>query len=1760
MSMSVPSSHPLLETKELFDSPTSTPKTFGFTIADELLKELNDVSDDIQRLPKIRERIHVHLKNAFKLEDPNLYAHILKGLVDFCIFAHKNNKFPNIVSIIGLEDQEEIQDIFRLLDDGQIGAFTYGLINDDTLEKFAEDLDKNKATLLPFKKKLYNLFEGQKISCQPIDVVQDLKLSKDQFIERYKNIQFQIGYYLDYLLQQNDPLKYAEIVYHLVLKMVEWQNDSKIMYIHNFMDIGYNSIDAFNIVYDEKNIPMVCCFFSIILPDEFARSHNIPSSELYAFKVKVYQALEERLNCSLLEKPKVLFENFNLALKSTDHKVLQLAYVAFYFQLVNVYQQSKVEDFADLLLQFCCYVSKKYKEGEVGILTVISASNTTFNAQLKKLLKTDKITLFCYYMMGHIDFEKEIAPNFNIDYKTAITFKHSVLQQIEKLNNTTVFNDSEKSKTVVKPSGGILETGLSSFSVEEELELFELEMHAQLTYVFEGHEPKKYAELVEKIAGLFQDLHERGQTRQLLSILAPKIDLHRSILLLQALETKNRKEALKWIIDKSLRLQIESAHKKNSDYFSEWYQSKGRIVKEENSTKESWLMFQTHLYKIFEISIAVSNLGKILPSDQDCLQYTAPDSSDILDSKALAENLEKVFSAKISMDLEKQAVLIQSMLKKAFSENKPESFIEIFSVLTARLKVAHKNKQYDKMTIFVCRLVEANFVAGTYYRIASIKPFLPKRMEFLFKLLDEESLAEFNFAVIDLLDFKFFSSYNEENLQNIVTFKNIILERLHDSQLPLVKDSKALSELQEKLYSKHPENETSKFLGKKYRLYKNDLILRMQLSGARGRVAGKMLAHSMLESAGLFQKWVSNGDYMLSEKASPNSDQSKIYLKLAQKENQPLLHWMLLNLENFDRYTFKNNLNATESYCLKSLLYNIVADKLDREELLRSPEILTSETEVFLKQKPTVVNLLLLIEEGKALLIDALQSNDTFKFSNFLQVCSEWALKFRNNPEVLARALKLNGKALSEFLVILQQNRTDLAIRFLIEHLAKDPKAWTMFNLSDEDALRFRNLMIENLERQALKKTGSFLSKNPSDLLKDKKVLLEHSHVPKLQCAKMEMWYLLEDAYFKQDAASFSKIITILCDAAIQWYKDDDLRILIQFFELNARETVRVRVGGFSVKSFMQVLIAKDTNGLTKLLVDFYFKNLYLHPLSTGKSYVCMKDNVYKILKIIPLDFHNISSFDMDDVEKELIVKSLRDLANQGVNLEKYQKNIATLAISKSIIDTLIQPKDDDSKAYKDLYRHMKKVWFDHLVAHRFSIMGKHLEGSNSITMACELKDSYNHFKENELCVQTLSQIRSMLPKISDERWQQRSLELGLDVNAIFVKDDTKTLNERLAAKQTIAIPLFLGSEQHDQDQWGHATAAVLFSYQNKWYCILSDRSAVIFNSHRGLMVLEIQNPENLSAASGKFLDSNKEELTLPEIKVVIESLNLKIIKKIDKQMQMSANCGWSSSAIMLLYSLVLAKMVGVYEQADTACTIDQAVSRAIPPTEMFDKAFRGFDQSNTIIRYFKEISEPNVLMLSQIFLKYENRSSAKSIMDTLKLKAFMTDAVRVQGYNELLKSFRRLILGMSGLTLEHSSQIDNKILDEQVKAILDAYLCKKDKKTINSLILDAIEGLKKVYPTFFKDKQVAIGGASAVVSVSGAIVSSGDSKASSDVPSNASIATSAAEPAAALSAGTLTWSYQEGATALPITEPLTPVSVDDSSAEVAKTQGQAPG
>ena len=1663
-----------------------------------------------------------------------------------------------------------------------MGTLAFWLIARNTfevndLEIFAEELEFDKNRILPFKQAVYTELERLGLQCTPPNMQ---KYNQDFPINKFDAETFGIEckLHFEYYYTHQKPRELAQFIQNVwafIIRSYHHSEFGQSFFINLELDAD-DDLELMQFLLNDKLFSFGAWWVVTSILDDFVRAHNIPWDIMREFKQTVKVELERISGKPLipaLEKIIALLETANI---QKDLPLIKQSLLGIHAHFINLFEQNDPEKMANFLYTIARLIVKKI---ELPIVDLLKQHFNVSQASLKKignLIKQQDLRAIASSILDQIHFSS-IARDRNIQVQEHWQFKKAVFEAINRLIPTTsliptsvpessIANveikerkasentiHSIENSTFAIPIPSLVTANVdkqvvaSRSLVKEEQHLSIIkEIQRQLTIAFKLKDKALYKDTVQKIVELAKLMFNKGNLPEFIA--AFDITLPFIAPMVAALESNTPKDIIQFIIDYTLRIEINKEEFPYLGNLYNWFKTQSKRTKATQAREKTCLDFQKSLYQLFNLDISPEKMGILFKHQYRsntnlydasgfnlALVLKTPDPTEPkLDLVSKQDNAAKkpkqledilkllleAIQSKNHIGIRAAVVDIRNLLKKAFLDRDEIEFAKVLINLLKCIQFMHKEKNIG------CLALTLNVLTLNEYFDREIEECYPTILitEFLFflKLLDKKINSAQIFVLLNFIKFLSFATCHTEFDANIAVFKVKVLSELIPT--PLLFSDEEVGQFLELTHQFNLDQmDEIEFTRLLLDLYEKDLILRAMVPGNKKRKSHKKLV-DLLSSEVQFIRKASQilSDIVGSSLKLPLSDIDvgyRITSSILKRQEGLVLHWLIINDSEQIQFISQNGISADKLYDLKSSLYEAVTKD---QTLLRSVEELRQSLKTYTVQETDSIpnqpldsktdiqtnaspaHIRSVIFEIKLLLRESFQAGEIDEFAKGLAFLVEVIKNHISDPTVISNLLHIEGEKLKAFSNILKQEKFDLAIHYLLNHL-KLTHWQSDNNLTYAQTLTFYLGVLKYFERRG----RNLLPQNAEVLLQsniDKAKDLTQSN-PYILPIQTEIEFMLQDAYLRNDTKIFAETIDSVRKFMNQLFSQGKIQALIQLFDMNAT-LYDENTGKKSLHNHLTVedvflrLFAKDQDGLAKVLIDYFIKECRKHFLSyqafvqkplavdlapileessTKKAYsneAEFAQAIYQALNINPLDFFSPESLDLNQ-DAELIATTIKTMANKGLDLQKYENTLTFLAKYPEIHQCLIPPSPSDSAQYKKLYNRLQKIWIEHLIVHRFGIINERLEGSYSSIMLKELSRTGAIFSHTDKFKLILNDVKRELKGVTDEAWAKTLQHIASDPNDIFLLDDGEKILKKLNEQRLIAIPARLRSEESGDEVWGHRIGVIFFHYKGSYYCMLTDRSGIISENHFGLQTFKIRNSKQLLNVARSIIGSIQLPITVKGLHAMLTPLELgnSPFHIIPKKRQKNGNCTWGSAAKMLDFGIKFVNLLqAIGSIRSEISNIVDDFGFAVMLTQPLYKGYTNSDRFEILLEYFNACAqyefEADPLILAQILIKSEERKQRLDIVQMIQSKGIIKPEHREQAKLALLKNAESLIIDSLGL--EHRMlDVDNKLLKEHANKVLEAYIKNKPEVEITQLIEAAVKAIKERQPDLFKPKPI---------------------------------------------------------------------------------------
>jgi len=1667
------------------------PQTFGIRGISTFFDSLNNLAGNgVEKIESVFSTLIKFKKEAYRTGDYALFAFIIKRTVDFCITAFSANEADKIASVLGLS-HKEVENILDVLRKRGYPALAFLLVNNDELEKFSEMLDKDKKEIQPFRNQIYEALLEYHLDGRPtpntlklleekLDSLEDTKEIVDIFFGS-EYIHGLVSGTLNYLYFNNQFKEFSKLLFSICKVLAKALADPKVQLdLLCYFELDKKELELLKILWQKNDLNLLMRIFVKFILGDIARENNLDMKSICEFEAVLKEA-ETLVGASMQTIiPEDFFNELFTLIKTQDraesiHKLLE-----FYPFFTEYFAENNVVGFSQFLVEFAKYfMAQSYEPSDFKLFSLAFEFNRDESREFERMILSRNPVLMTFYLLEGLNVDNE-AVGLNMQPEALIPFKTEVIAEVTKILGvkrdffTPGLELADRAKKLLASSLDSEEVKSAEESLESQknkafLDLI-LEVRLQLKMAYQTKNAEQYANLIKNAVDVIEyaRLHKQLETLMTNAKVLPHFMGKMAELSSDELYVP---ELLQLVADFFLKRNIKGHYFQSNEYLPEFYKTRAAITKARTLIENGQIEFQKAVYQNLGLPNSEEKLGSVLyrPYFMPSLNFSDEEPSTNPETIELIRNfiLEPTAPFQQLFDLIKK---VNAQLRCAFAGEKPKEFTELLCGMKSLLLSFHEKCEPEKIAYCLNELRRGYSCEDSNKgRVLPLEDFA-FIMDLIKKLPEDLEYSRLlNFALLDQIDFKYLAFYQVDKCDDISRFKGEVLRQLNEeTPIKIDEEDILLQRLESIQKAENSQNslELSEFLQGWLQTQTRYLLLEYfnnNLGGESEREITRSFTKRLLKMIEFGQNFF---NIAIAETQNPLLRlwaENNCALLILKPESRGLFAWIILNFLKLDEFFGANGISRERVNQFKSTIYTMVDP---HEEILRKPPELGKHIQRRIDDHEFDY-LLLRNAEAMCLLLEYFRTLDAPHFAKTSIQIVDFLKTYSQNTVVLA---KLIGAEEAQVLFRLwSSNKSELVLRYFVEICKLDHFHRThQWQISPQQYVEF------------LKSTFSHFKKEEAkDIFEEMAVDVSQkslSHTQKT-CFTVEVGFSLQDAYIFNDATRFSEIIQGLTGLVKRLYDGGQKNVLIQLFELDSENAYFSE--NFSIvanpqglgsearsEDFFKNLAANNLSGFKKLLIDSLIDKYRMKAGGDVTGITPFKQSVYDTLGIIPLDLCNLGEFHIQK-DKELLVDSLRKLANQDVNLDVYEDKIGHFARLKPIMDILPAPQDEDTKAYRDLYQKMHKIWQEHLLVHRFAIMDSVLEGSCSVTMVQELQSSFANLSAKGKFVEVLAESQKQLPDVTDEQWKQVVESIQSDMKAIILLEDPSQESPVSDLNKTFSSQVRLRSDCGSEESWGHGAGFTAFKFRGVAYCSISDRGGVI-TEHSGHTIHKMTRPENFTSAVvdlTKTLKIYEGSLTVAQFKEFTHSLSLEECHKIRHKQQKSGNCGWSSEAKMLAYMIIFVNILKTLEKTDL--TEEQAFFLAEKITRPIYKIFTSEDRVESLEKYFQYCAHfqqvPNGEALAQIYLKMEHRQQqphCKKIIDLLSEQKAASEQEKIKAYAALQDAMMKLIL--SKAKFEHALKVEDAVLKELAQPVLDAYLTHIDEKEFEEFLENSVKTLRE--------------------------------------------------------------------------------------------------
>jgi hypothetical protein len=1647
-------------------------KSVGLIQVDNLLIKIAQAIEqkNVDKLSSLHLELKDLLAEAYKSNDPELYAYVLQNAVQFCIRAHQQNHLDKIAIILALSN-EDLAILEKILNKKDYKLLTFIMVNHEYLEIFSELLKKDKKEIQGFKEAVYQKLAAAGQDCRPseAEIVSNMESFESVFKECIQNLinpnvntvvefHWVSDALMGHLFFTKKPEFFARHLHAAANALIKIaQNKNLHAALNLYVNQDEDSLDIQHLLVEEF-LPYAILAATSAFISRIARSNNVDTKILVTFKNQVLLEMEKLTNTTFEQEPENFIAEFQQvfleksATKSKKEGVKQI--IKLHFLSQNYFGQGNVEKFSQIIFGISKNILGFLEKNELKDLQYIfiDALNADDIVDLALISKYKRLDLICYGILKSLVYDSDLALDNNMAPEAMRTFGDAVILELSRLNHFRL----------LRPLADIVDNVKSVLEQKEvasdDCKIICVEGLNQLHYAFEHKDAKRYANIVKSVVDILQHAYQERKMALLFTVLQVDLDVVADVA--DVLDNTDPSGLYKVFADFLLKESISEYSDEHAFIHQDLHKSETGAHDSKFKEYRAHIAFQIAVYKELKLPTESSKLGKIIVSPFEPVIF----------------------------DLKDHTKTVREQLKAAFVSKQPQAFSKLIANLVSEMTTAFNQGRVDKAGQLLHRLSSSSM---GFYVDAQEKTFNNEMMAVIFYLLEHADNPQcarlLNFALVDFIEYDTdFSSWNPEVQKNIVAFKGSVIDNLNDNN--------HLEPLERHKLNIRPEIVAA--LLKIYLRYwflvdQNHPNQRKSRQGLQAIVDALVRATDDYQDS-LKPKMIELERLVLCSTAYGSNISSEFNLSLISK---PLLAWLLLNSTHhsgLDYTAKKNSISLENMNRFKSAVNLLLCDRLGIESLTPAFSLIQTKLEMELEKnmdfsEPSRFNVIML--EFESLLLEQICTLDHKAFANTIVALLADIKRLDKHLFMRVSLLQSSSEAFYDLMSIVNHGTKNLLARYFIQLIIKAQPFY--YNIPADS---FKSFIQETLNHINVLNSNSLdgNSNNPSivemvDFNASKMVDVvneQNINSQKLNCLQLDLLLKIRDAYYFNNPKQFAHFIKTLCQLAQSLFESGSHQGLIQVLELVSDNKDKPKYLKFSpranvltpkitLENVIQSLEAGNMNGLTKLFIDAFVNTCSANILGTSIETSKFKLEVYDTLEIIPLDLLDIKSL-AKETDINFLIASFRKLVNQnGVALDRYSHIFEAFAKLKSLVMALPKPDSSDSNNYRQTYEKILNIWHTHIVSHRFGITGSLLEGSYSLTMMQELQSAYQTFCRSNVKEPAFLAAKAIIcPDMPQDKSDNLALQIQTDISNILLKPE-EALNIRKinTDDRTIAMPLILGLDNGD----GHLTSVIFFKFRNQNYCILTDKSCVI-NKSSGLEIHQVTHPEQIPmviSAIARVLENPLHlHLSVTEFKNAILPLGLELAKILPKKLQKSGNCGWSSSAKMCAFSLMFVNILKTQETIDIS--LDDAWELANKATNPIYKAFTMADMEDTLQAYFsyceREKVTAHTLMLAQILLKSERNPTRQAIVELINSKITISDPDRLEARKALLESTIEFLLKKS--KIKDPLKVDRATVESAAEDVLSAYLERKPEPLLQALVLEKVTLLQLAYPDLKTDNE----------------------------------------------------------------------------------------
>jgi len=772
---------------------------------------------------------------------------------------------------------------------------------------------------------------------------------------------------------------------------------------------------------------------------------------------------------------------------------------------------------------------------------------------------------------------------------------------------------------------------------------------------------------------------------------------------------------------------------------------------------------------------------------------------------------------------------------------------------------------------------------------------------------------------------------------------------------------------------------------------------------------------------------------------SLRGDEASIARLLLQQKENKLLLWTIINRLNLESLARYSRLTPEELNQFKDAVY----ERLSPEgNLLRSPEEIEVQAGKYLEDE-NENGIIISKLEMQALLQEAFLRKDAETFAKGIEAYIRLAKRgiHIDKEDFVSQLLELEEEELALFVDLLhrdgefrQMEHERLAAFWLIEYLDLEihPHVFNQERQEIKDIESFKQHVYDRIS------WGSSLVFSPEEFRRWGHELLSIEDPNDLELYKAHFDAAFVNAYQQADTIRLAQYIRVAVEMALVGQSQGRLNPILRVLDIPQAKR----------DEFLRHLYENDKDAalyvFVEVVLDGYKNTAYARIHEKGG--LNFRLDICKQLNVVPptlLDVpHNYQLQGEFGLFHQILdwAAQLKEFNANDPLMKQYLPMMAKRAYQENI-QVYLRANMEDKAAAEKICDLLTKLQLIYKLGHRFGLKGEmvlegikiDLEGSFITEMVRDLQLSHRVFQsasENYLLAKELIQKEISEIRISDSVYESICQDTTSD--ALFITPEV--LAEQVKGGRAVSIPTLLKT---DDPTIGHYVN-VTFSGA---LCLIADNSRI--EGKAGIRIFRVGNSYRVSETIAKLQKSHRDiESSMSHDtfeQTLIQTLSLREISEpLEYKGQKTGNCGWSSSAKMMLRSVTLGHFYQYFVKQ--GIDLEQSMVLAKKASKLYAKIVFEDDRERflrSFIDTFCDQTElpPQVLeRLAEIAIRMKHRPIRQPLIHVLESRCAFSPEIVVNAERHLLERVKE--------ALEKANKKESRVMTpEEVEAKSQVWL-----------------------------------------------------------------------------------------------------------------------